>query len=171
MALVSVPPHKFVCSPWWYYRLQEADECDLRILPNGTTSIPNFIRIRPPVLELNHADGHDQLRCDWMHIKRRTSTTLRPTAVVSPGAMLGSWQPFGDPKISTFRAKCAFIGCNNALVTMVLLLLQIHKSLWLARSSDGLRGGQLVSTWDPDASISKRQMAENFRAKNCVRPI
>jgi hypothetical protein len=56
VAPVSTPLHKFVRPPCWYYRLEEIVKYNLRVVPNCITSIPNFIQIRPAVLELNHAD-------------------------------------------------------------------------------------------------------------------
>jgi hypothetical protein len=64
VALVSIPPHKFIRPPCWYYQLQEIVKYDFWVVPNGITSIPNFIQIHPVVLELNHVDRHDQ---PYMH--------------------------------------------------------------------------------------------------------
>jgi hypothetical protein len=64
VALVSIPPHRFVRPPCWYYRLFDIKKYDFRVDTGGIPSIPNFIQIRPSVLELNHADRqtdrHDQ---------------------------------------------------------------------------------------------------------------
>jgi hypothetical protein len=62
VALVSVPPHVFVLSPCWYYRLHEIKKYDFRVDPDGIMSIPNFIQICPAVLELNHADRRTDRR-------------------------------------------------------------------------------------------------------------
>jgi hypothetical protein len=61
-ALVSIPPHKFVRLPCWYYRLSEIEKYDFRAVPNGITSTQNFIQIRPTVIEFSNADRdkHDQ---------------------------------------------------------------------------------------------------------------
>jgi hypothetical protein len=56
VALVSIPSHKFVLSPCWYYLLQEIKKYDFRVHCSGITSIPNYIQIRPAVIELNHSD-------------------------------------------------------------------------------------------------------------------
>jgi hypothetical protein len=46
----SVDPTSQVCSP--------AMLVLLIVVPNGTTSMPDFIQIRQAILELNHADRH-----------------------------------------------------------------------------------------------------------------
>jgi hypothetical protein len=56
VALVSIPPHKFVRPPCWYYQLREIVKYDFRVVPNGITVMPNFTQIRQAVLELNHVD-------------------------------------------------------------------------------------------------------------------
>jgi hypothetical protein len=56
VALVSLPPHKFVRPPCWYFWMYEIEEYDFTVAPNGMTPILNFIQIRPAVLELNHTD-------------------------------------------------------------------------------------------------------------------
>jgi hypothetical protein len=60
---VSIPPHKFVRPPCWYYLLKEIENYDFRVFPNGITSIPDFIQVRPDVFLLNHTetDRHDRL--------------------------------------------------------------------------------------------------------------
>jgi hypothetical protein len=61
VALVSIPPHKFVCPPCLYYWSQEIVKHDFRVVPNGITSRPNFIQICPAVLKLiMTTDKHDQ---------------------------------------------------------------------------------------------------------------
>jgi hypothetical protein len=76
VALVSIPPHKFVHQPCWYYRLQEIEKYDFRVDSNGITSIPNFIQICPAVLELNHADRQTDMASPicvhFMHGMQRT---------------------------------------------------------------------------------------------------
>jgi hypothetical protein len=57
VALVSIPPDRFVWPPCWYYRRQEIEKNDFRVVPSGITPIRNFIQIRPAFLELNHAGG------------------------------------------------------------------------------------------------------------------
>jgi hypothetical protein len=64
VALVLTPLHKFVSPPCWYYRLEEIIKHDFRVVRNCITSIPNFIQIRPAVLELNHADRKADGRTD-----------------------------------------------------------------------------------------------------------
>jgi hypothetical protein len=56
VSLVSIPSHKFVRPPCWYYQLQDTKEHEFRVVSNDITSIPNFIQISPAVLEVNHAD-------------------------------------------------------------------------------------------------------------------
>jgi hypothetical protein len=56
VALVSTPPHKSVRPPCRYYRSEETVKYYFRVVPNCTTSIPNFIQIRPAILEFNHVD-------------------------------------------------------------------------------------------------------------------
>jgi len=51
MALVLIPPHKFVRPPYSYYTLQEIEKYDFRVDSNGIKSMPNFIQIRPAVLD------------------------------------------------------------------------------------------------------------------------
>jgi hypothetical protein len=59
VALLSFQPLKFVLPQCCYCRLYE-----FGIVSNGITTIPSFIKIRPAILELKHADGridiHDQ---------------------------------------------------------------------------------------------------------------
>jgi hypothetical protein len=35
VTLMSIPPHKFVCLPCWYYWLWEIEKYDFRVVPNG----------------------------------------------------------------------------------------------------------------------------------------
>jgi hypothetical protein len=74
VALVSIPHQKFVHPPCWYYPLYKMKKHDFRVVPNGITSILNFIQIRPAVLELNHADRQTDmtsLTCaHFMHIEK-----------------------------------------------------------------------------------------------------
>jgi hypothetical protein len=72
VVLVSIPPHKFVCLPCWYYQLLEIEKYNFRVHLKVITSIPNFIQIRPAVLELNHmdirwTDRHDQPKKHSFH--------------------------------------------------------------------------------------------------------
>jgi hypothetical protein len=75
VVLVSIPPHKFVHPPCWYYRLEKIVKYDFRVVPNCITSIPNFIQIRPVVLELNHVNRHTDrtspICVHFMHIMQR----------------------------------------------------------------------------------------------------
>jgi hypothetical protein len=66
VALVSIPPHKFVRQPCWHYRLWEIEKYDFRLVPSGIKSTPDFIQIRPAVLMQidREADRHDQ---HYMH--------------------------------------------------------------------------------------------------------
>jgi hypothetical protein len=77
---VLIPPHKFVRPPCWYYRLKGIIKYDFRVGPNGITSIPNTIQIRPAVLELNHADRQTDmvspLCVNFVHIVQRRIITL-----------------------------------------------------------------------------------------------
>jgi hypothetical protein len=54
--LVSIPPHKFVRPPSWYYWLYVIEKYHFRIVSNGMKSIPKFIQIRPAFLESNHTE-------------------------------------------------------------------------------------------------------------------
>jgi hypothetical protein len=56
VTLVSIPPHKFVRPPCWYYGLYEIAKNGFRTVSIGITSVPNFIQIRLAVLELNRAE-------------------------------------------------------------------------------------------------------------------
>jgi hypothetical protein len=56
VALMLIPPHKFVRPPCCYYLLHKIEKYNFRLVPNGITLMPNFIQICPAVLELNHAD-------------------------------------------------------------------------------------------------------------------
>jgi hypothetical protein len=81
VALVSIPPHKFVCPSCWYYLLQEIEKYDFRGDPNGITSIPNFTQIRPAVLELNRMDRQTDMTssiipCTWC--KERIKMQIYP---------------------------------------------------------------------------------------------
>jgi hypothetical protein len=76
VVLVSIPPHKFVRPPCWYYRLQEVEKHDFKVDPNGITSIQNFIQTLPVALELNHGDRQTDMTSpicvNFMHIVQRT---------------------------------------------------------------------------------------------------
>jgi hypothetical protein len=56
VALMLIPPKKFVRLPCWYYWWYEIVKYDFRVVPNGITSIPNSIQIHLAVFKLNHAD-------------------------------------------------------------------------------------------------------------------
>jgi hypothetical protein len=56
MALVSLPLYKFLRPPCCYYRLQEIKKYEFGVATNGILPMPDFIKIRPAVLELKHAD-------------------------------------------------------------------------------------------------------------------
>jgi hypothetical protein len=76
VALVSTPPHKFVRPPCWYYGLQKIEKYFFRVVPNGITSVLNFIQIHPAALELNQAvrqtDMTSPICVHFMHIVQRT---------------------------------------------------------------------------------------------------
>lgn len=55
--LLPLPPRKFPHPPFSYYPANEIQKHDSEVAPNGTTSIPIFIHIRPVVLQTNHANG------------------------------------------------------------------------------------------------------------------
>jgi hypothetical protein len=40
-----------------FFICKEIENCDCRVVPGGTASIPDFIQICPVVLGLNHSDG------------------------------------------------------------------------------------------------------------------
>jgi hypothetical protein len=81
VALVSIPPHKFVRPPCWYCRLQEIEKYGFKVVPDGITSLPNFIQMRPAVLELNHTDRQDQSCVHFMHIAQRTNNNVKKECV------------------------------------------------------------------------------------------
>jgi hypothetical protein len=55
VAIISMPLHEFVHLPCRCYQLQKTEKYYFRVVPNGITTIPNFIQICPVVLGLNHA--------------------------------------------------------------------------------------------------------------------
>jgi hypothetical protein len=75
VALLSITSHKFVRLPCWHYRLYEIEKLDFRVVPDGITSMPNFIQIRLAVLDLNHADRQtdmiSHICVHFMHIVER----------------------------------------------------------------------------------------------------
>jgi hypothetical protein len=83
LPLVLIIPHKFFLRHFVITRWLEFLKYDFRIVPNGTTSIPNFILIRPLVLDLNHADRRTDRHRDmtspmcvpFMHFVQRTHKT------------------------------------------------------------------------------------------------
>jgi hypothetical protein len=76
VALVSLPPHKFVRAPCWYYRLYEITKYNFRADPNGITSIPYVIDIRQAALGFNHAEREtdmvSHIRVHVLHIVQLT---------------------------------------------------------------------------------------------------
>jgi hypothetical protein len=91
VALVSIPPHKFVGPPCWYYRLQKIEKYDIGVFPNGITSKLNFIQIRPAVLEFNHSDRQTDMTSpmrvhfmrivQWTHRKSDEQKVTQKTAL------------------------------------------------------------------------------------------
>jgi hypothetical protein len=57
---LSFPSQKFFYPPCWYYRLQEIETHEFEVTCNSITCISNLIKVRLPILDLNHVDGHDQ---------------------------------------------------------------------------------------------------------------
>jgi hypothetical protein len=55
VALVLIPPHKFVHPPCWYHQLYDLEMYNFRVNSNGITYLPNFIQICPVVLKFNGA--------------------------------------------------------------------------------------------------------------------
>jgi hypothetical protein len=51
------------------------------VVPSGITSIPNFIQIRPAVLELNHADGQDEPYMRSFHAHRKERIIIKCSIV------------------------------------------------------------------------------------------
>jgi hypothetical protein len=54
--------------------------CDFRVVSNGTKSIPNFIQIRPALLELNHADRQTEkqpISCSLLTLGREEHLIIR----------------------------------------------------------------------------------------------
>jgi hypothetical protein len=53
---MSIQSKYFIRPPSWYYQ-EEIETYFLKVELNGMTCMPNFIQIRPVVLELNHVVG------------------------------------------------------------------------------------------------------------------
>jgi hypothetical protein len=64
VAVVPLPPQKFVHPPHCYYQLKKNKKFKFKLASEGITFISNFIKIRLGVLESKHAD-------------RRTNVTIR----------------------------------------------------------------------------------------------
>jgi hypothetical protein len=102
VALVSIPPHKFVRLPCWYYRLQETAKYDFRVVPNGITSIPNFTQICPAVLKLNHVDRQTDMT--WPALCVHFMYTMQKT-----------------------HKKCCFFKFHSIFMTIIPINFGIHQ--------------------------------------------
>jgi hypothetical protein len=91
VALVSIPPRKFVRPPCWYYQLQEIEKYDFRVVPNGIKSIPNYM----------HTNPSSGSRVEWTD--RQTWSALY--AFISWTLCKESTLTFQLEKILTYEAK------------------------------------------------------------------
>jgi hypothetical protein len=53
--VIFVPPHNFEHSSRWLHQLSEIKKYEFGVVCPGMTSIPNFMKIRPAVLQLLNA--------------------------------------------------------------------------------------------------------------------
>jgi hypothetical protein len=130
VALVSIPPRKFVLSPCWYYRLQEIEKYDFSVVPNGITSIPNLIQIRSAVLKLNHAYGKTDttspICVNFMHIEQGTNNNAQWTLT--------------HHKIFTRSLKPAQVGTKWRALIYIRVLYTINYS-------SGNLNGHMLDSW------------------------
>jgi hypothetical protein len=71
--IIIVPPHDFKHPSRWNFRLKEIKMYEFGTVSDGITSTPNFMKIRPAILQLLNAlrrisvlKSIDQVRLDWV---------------------------------------------------------------------------------------------------------